>query len=475
MIQKIHETGKRENNEDFVLIDTQSKIYIVCDGVGGSSKGEEASKLAANSFKDFLVVREKVNPSSLKEALKFTEKKFDEFTSDKPESEGMATTLTFLHLYEDGTVIVAHCGDSRIYQIRDGKILFKTKDHSFVQELVDSGYITEEEALNHPKRNRITRAVQGSKKPTQLDIALLEDVKTNDFFLLCSDGILEGIDEKFISEKFVKDVDIETIKTEIIQKCVEHSNDNFSAILLEIEDNPNKTTILTSKVKEKELSEVTDQTGIPLSEQEKPQQKTSYKKIKEKGSHKRKVNIYKYISLLLLLIVIGGGIYFFYQKSDNPKNNEITVDSPSQEGNKNTDKGEEGTKDKNISEDQERKKQELIQEKDWRKDFDKEFDRLIKDGKISIKKKIEGLKKLRDQYNDKQDAVEEIDSKIKELEALNKKSEFEEANNNNKEIDDNSKKDKEKKDNEIIEEKDSKENDQEGGESIDKEEPENEN
>lgn len=233
MIQEIHEKGKRANNEDYVLSDTVNNLFLVCDGVGGSSSGEEASKIAAHSFRDYLSKKIDINADDLNDALLNTEDCFDDYIRNNPASKGMATTMVFLHLYHNGAALAAHCGDSRIYQIRDGKIIFKTKDHSFVQELVDSGYITAEEALKHPKRNRITRAITGRNEPSLLDVSMLETAM-GDYFLLCTDGILEGINDSFIEEEFTNDIELSQLQQKITTKCFELSNDNFSAILIKI-------------------------------------------------------------------------------------------------------------------------------------------------------------------------------------------------------------------------------------------------
>ncbi|MCZ2393513.1 MAG: protein phosphatase 2C domain-containing protein [Chitinophagales bacterium] len=233
IVEYIHEVGQRANNEDYLLINSEKNFYFVCDGVGGSNKGEEASQLAANSFNNFLNTLDSVSNEELKKALKYTEQAFDKFVEDNPESYGMATTLTFLFFDDDNNAMAAHCGDSRIYQIRDGEIIFKTKDHSFIQELVDGGYITAELAKVHPKRNQITRAIKGSNAPTQLAIAIIDNIQENDFFLLCSDGILESIDDEYITQNFKKNRAIKSIKDNILELCNEHSKDNFTAILLQ--------------------------------------------------------------------------------------------------------------------------------------------------------------------------------------------------------------------------------------------------
>src|SRR5690606_15318092 len=99
-------------------------------------------------------------------------------------------------------------------------------DHSFVNELVASGFLTPEEAKTHPKRNQITRAIQGSEHPTYIDVHTVESIQEEDYFLLCSDGILEAIDEDFIQRNFLKENNLEQLKGRILEICRELSSDN---------------------------------------------------------------------------------------------------------------------------------------------------------------------------------------------------------------------------------------------------------
>lgn len=230
----IHQTGKRENNEDFTKELPSHNIFMVCDGVGGSNKGEVASQLACDSFASFFSNNHfPLSQEIINNALLFTEKMFDNYIIQNSDSKNMATTLTLVG-FQENQAWCAHCGDSRIYHIRKGNILFKTKDHSLVNELVASGYLTEEEAKTHPKRNHITRAIMGTQNPTTIDITVINDLQTNDFFLLCTDGILEGINEEDFPALFQESKQLNEIQKEIETKCLQFSNDNFSAIIIKI-------------------------------------------------------------------------------------------------------------------------------------------------------------------------------------------------------------------------------------------------
>src|SRR5690606_16489553 len=141
----ISEEGKRPYNEDYLFADSNSGFFIVCDGVGGSNKGEVASRKACEYFSESLKNSSDFSLTGLEKALVQCENKFDEYTRQNPDAKGMATTLTLLK-FLSGKAVIAHIGDSRVYHIRNGEILFQTTDHSFVNELVASGFLTPEEA-----------------------------------------------------------------------------------------------------------------------------------------------------------------------------------------------------------------------------------------------------------------------------------------------------------------------------------------
>jgi len=238
----LHEMGKRKNNEDYIYpskknqgMAKSSGLFLVCDGVGGSAKGEEASKIVCEVFSKVLVGKKTVKAEDVAEALKAAEDAIDEYTRNDPESKGMATTLTLLSLHKKG-VTIAHLGDSRVYQIRGNEIIFRTNDHSFVNELVSNNIITEAEAREHPKRNVVTKAIVGAFSPQVPDVEYIEDVHPGDYFFLCTDGILESIDDEQLVKIISKSgrSDIEKVN-DIYKICNKESKDNFSSWLLQID------------------------------------------------------------------------------------------------------------------------------------------------------------------------------------------------------------------------------------------------
>ena len=226
----LSESGKRSNNEDkygFV----QGLVYILCDGVGGADRGEVASDLVVKTFVESF----SKNPNSdVESVLNDTQQRMSDYLNDHPEAEGMATTLTFSQIHENG-IQIAWIGDSRVYQIRDGQIVFKTTDHSWVNEALKAGIISEEEAVNHPRSNVITRAVQGIHKKVLADIVWISDVKKDDIFFHCSDGILEAWDDEDLCALFSSGYTSVEIIEKIKEECMVSSKDNFTALFYKID------------------------------------------------------------------------------------------------------------------------------------------------------------------------------------------------------------------------------------------------
>lgn len=228
--------GKRPNNEDALLSDPQNGLFILCDGVGGADKGEIASELSCEKIYEAFIKQGKrqLTENLLDTYISEANKAIADHIMSFPEAKGMATTVAFLQLY-DQQAHLAHIGDSRIYHIRDGEILFQTRDHSYVNELVLSGFITEEEAKIHSKKNIITRALTGNTNESKLaDMHTIVEIEEGDYFLLCSDGVLEAIDESYIEDNFLKDRQISDILSDIKERTKAEALDNNSAIITKI-------------------------------------------------------------------------------------------------------------------------------------------------------------------------------------------------------------------------------------------------
>lgn len=196
MSQRFFATGRsevglhRSGNEDSALIN--GVLIAVADGMGGHAGGEVASKVAITTLTQILPLlnNDEMDSESLEDFLLTALVEVDDEIRITAEANdrlsGMGTTLTSIALYR-GKAYVLHAGDSRAYRLRGKEFTQLTKDHSVVQELIDAGTITEEEAAVHSQRSVLTNVLMGHGNITPL---LLEyDVKDGDKFLLCSDGL----------------------------------------------------------------------------------------------------------------------------------------------------------------------------------------------------------------------------------------------------------------------------------------------
>lgn len=240
----LNEIGGRSNQEDSIYpskgsADAATRLFMVCDGMGGHENGEVASGLVCSTFARVLgdVAPADFTIERFNEALQAAYDALDANDPDPESSRKMGTTLTFLHL-NDSEAVVAHMGDSRVYHIRPSEsnaILYQSSDHSLVNELVRAEVITPEEALTHPRRNVITRAMQPNLETRyKADVRSFNDVLAGDYFFLCSDGVLETITNDMLVDILRRNAsDGEKIEA-IRSACAASSRDNFSAYLVPI-------------------------------------------------------------------------------------------------------------------------------------------------------------------------------------------------------------------------------------------------
>lgn len=234
------EKGGRANNEDSIYpapeaINTDQQLFIVCDGVGGSSKGEVASFMACDLFQTYLssFSEGEIDTKIINKALQFTEVHFQEYVRNNPSASGMATTLAMVYLGGKG-VVVAHVGDSRVYQFRKGEILHQTEDHSLVYSLYKLNKIKKEDMRTHSQRNVILKAIQGTANPTEVDVDLLTDLQDGDFLFLCTDGLLEQFEDHDLCTLFDGTHSPASCKDMLIEKCNGKTKDNFSFYIIPI-------------------------------------------------------------------------------------------------------------------------------------------------------------------------------------------------------------------------------------------------
>ncbi len=229
----------RDHNEDYISWNIDSGLIILADGMGGHNAGEVASELAVSSVKDAL---EEVLSPEIKdacnmdfqevvhEAIVFANDEINSHAKTHPECSGMGTTIV-MTLFHDDAVILGSVGDSRIYRFRKGELKQVTTDHSLVQEMIDNGYMSEEEAVNSTNRNLITRAL-GIAEDVKVDV-IKSPIEKDDIYLLCSDGLSDMIDDALIFSTLVKSrQNLKRAGEELVKLAKEHGgHDNVSVIL----------------------------------------------------------------------------------------------------------------------------------------------------------------------------------------------------------------------------------------------------
>ena len=234
----ITDPGKvRDHNEDSVIIvknQSEEVLLAVADGMGGHHCGEVASSLAithvGKRFKELSSVGNK------EDAIHWIEEIANEinvliykYTAEHPESSGMGTTFVLAILTSE-FLLFGNIGDSSGFVLKKGKIKKITTDHTLVNLLVKSGELTEEEALNHPRKNVLMKAL-GATTKVEMDIFDVE--RDVDEILLCSDGLTNLLDQEQISKVLQEDLDIESKLQKLIYKCNNRGgNDNISIAYL---------------------------------------------------------------------------------------------------------------------------------------------------------------------------------------------------------------------------------------------------
>ena len=226
------DTGRqRRANEDSLL--ARSPLFVVADGMGGAQAGEVASRIAVDVFEKGL--GDAGEPESdLAERANAANARIHELSHSNAEQAGMGTTLTAVYVAPE-EIAIAHVGDSRAYRLRDGELLRLTDDHSLVDELMRQGKITPEEAVDHPQRSVITRAL-GPEPVVEIDTRSYP-ARANDVYLLCSDGLTTMVPEKRLSEILRLNPRLRDAGEALIAAANEAGGrDNITVVLFRLED-----------------------------------------------------------------------------------------------------------------------------------------------------------------------------------------------------------------------------------------------
>lgn len=237
---------KRSHNEDSLSVVPNLGLFIVADGMGGHNAGEVASRQAIESIVEFLrdsssddetwPIAPEPNLSHMENrivtAIKLANRDVCKLSMEHPEYHGMGTTLVGMLLDPPtGSCSIAHVGDSRAYRLRDGRLEKLTHDHSWVEEQLQRGIITSEEAKNHRWKNVITRAL-GNKLDVEVDVHT-HTVQDSDLYLLCSDGLSGMVEREDMERVVVSNPDLEECAKLLIRSANENGgNDNISLILV---------------------------------------------------------------------------------------------------------------------------------------------------------------------------------------------------------------------------------------------------
>ena len=245
------DTGKvREHNEDTIAFDPDIGLLVLADGMGGYNAGEVASGIAVKTIVN--LVRESVEREDLRvpdqatgmsrasiilrDAIHRANKIIYQTARAQPQCEGMGTTVVAALMF-DNKIAVAHVGDSRMYRLRSDKFEQVTMDHSLLQELVDRGFYSPEEAQRAANKNYVTRAL-GVEQSVEVEIQEVPTQK-GDFYVLCSDGLSDMVEDDDIHLTISTfGANLETVAKQLIQLSNDNGGrDNVSVVMAHVAEN----------------------------------------------------------------------------------------------------------------------------------------------------------------------------------------------------------------------------------------------
>jgi protein phosphatase len=245
---EITDTGKvRDHNEDAIGSDADMGLMVLADGMGGYNAGEVASGIAVQTITELAsegATREERNTRDsetglmrqtivLRDAVSRANKIIFQTAQSQSHCEGMGTTLVAA-LFYDNTVSIAHVGDSRAYRLRNEQFEQLTLDHSLLQELVDRGFYSEEEAQRSTNRNYVTRAL-GVEPAVEVEVQEFE-VLPDDIYLLCSDGLPDMVEDEDIHLTIrTFNASLDVVGQQLVNLANEHGGrDNISVMLTQV-------------------------------------------------------------------------------------------------------------------------------------------------------------------------------------------------------------------------------------------------
>ncbi len=245
---EITDVGKvRDHNEDAIGADADMGLMVLADGMGGYNAGEVASEIAVQTITELAAegaTREDRNDRDattgmmrqtivLRDAISRANKIIFQTAQSQTHCEGMGTTLVAAMFY-DNTVSIAHVGDSRAYRLRNEQFEQLTLDHSLLQELVDRGFYSEEEAQRSTNRNYVTRAL-GVEPTVEVEVQEF-DVLPDDIYLLCSDGLPDMVEDEDIHLTISTfNASLDVVGQQLVKLANDHGGrDNVSVMLTQV-------------------------------------------------------------------------------------------------------------------------------------------------------------------------------------------------------------------------------------------------
>ncbi|MBR2973869.1 MAG: Stp1/IreP family PP2C-type Ser/Thr phosphatase, partial [Clostridia bacterium] len=222
-------TGTKHSvNQDSFYIDEARGIFIVADGMGGHAAGDVASSSAINAISSNIG---EINVSSIKNALDIANKEVFEKSKTSPTLEGMGTTIAMCCL-NGNYATIANIGDSRVHIIKNNEISFVTRDHSFVQQMIDDGQLEASEAKKHSMKNIITRALGVAETVTPDFDGITVDV--GDAIMICSDGVSNMLDDEVIVHTVLQSSAEDAAKTLCKSALDAGGKDDLTAIVIKL-------------------------------------------------------------------------------------------------------------------------------------------------------------------------------------------------------------------------------------------------
>jgi len=242
----------RENNEDSVTYDEPTRLGILADGMGGYNAGEIASGMATTFIKSELgrwlaQAGRHANSREVRRAMEIcvdnANRSIFNAANSNPQYSGMGTTLV-VGVFQDGRLMLGHIGDSRCYRLRGTELAQITKDHSLLQEQMDAGLITPEQAATSTNKNLVTRALGVE------DAVLLEvnehKVEPGDLYLMCSDGLSDMLDDESIAKLMAVEVPLEQKVTQLVDAAnANGGRDNISVLLAQAHSGSKKRGLIS--------------------------------------------------------------------------------------------------------------------------------------------------------------------------------------------------------------------------------------